>query len=70
MTNKEAELINATNHSVSGISLYAKTNEEGHHCMSGNIIEVRTLDLNQEFEIIAAQLNQIADTFKTNWNVL
>lgn len=30
--------------------------------MSGNVIDVRTLDLNQDFRMIATQLNQIADT--------
>ena len=51
-------------HSVSGMLLYAKTDEEiqpdGHYSMSGNRIDVQTLDLNQDFRMIATQLNQIA----------
>ena len=67
--NKEAELIGVTDHSVSGMLLYAKTDEEiqpeGHYSMSGNRIDVQTLDLNQDFKMIAKQLNQIADSFIT-----
>ena len=52
---------------VSGMLLYAKTDEEiypnNEYLMSGNKITVRTLDLNCDFEQIAAQLNSIADTF-------
>lgn len=52
---------------VSGMLLYAKTNEEIHpnneYQMSGNKIIVRTLDLNCDFEVIASQLNKIADAF-------
>ncbi len=33
--------------------------------MSGNIISVLTLDLNQKFAEIASQLNTIADEFFT-----
>ena len=51
-------------HSVSGMLLYAKTDEEIQpdqtYFMHGNQISVRTLDLNQPFNIIAEQLNQIA----------
>ena len=51
---------------VSGMLLYAKTDEEiypnNEYLMSGNKITVRTLDLNCDFEQIAAQLNSIADT--------
>ena len=47
--------------------LYAKTDEEiypnNEYLMSGNKITVKTLDLNCDFEQIAAQLNSIADTF-------
>ena len=50
---------------VSGMLLYAKTDEEiypnNEYLMSGNKITVRTLDLNCDFEQIAAQLNGIAD---------
>lgn len=52
---------------VSGMLLYAKTDEEiypnNEYQMSGNKIVVRTLDLNCDFEVIASQLNIIADTF-------
>ena len=50
---------------VSGMLLYAKTDEgidlsEKVYHMSGNKITVRMLDLNCNFSMIAAQLNQIA----------
>ena len=52
---------------VSGMLLYAKTDEEiypnNEYQMSGNRITVRTLDLNCEFEAISQQLNEIADAF-------
>lgn len=51
-------------HEVSGMLLYAKTDEEiqpdNVYQMSGNKISVKTLDLNHEFKEIAAQLNAIA----------
>lgn len=51
-------------HSVSGMLLYAKTDEElqpdNIYQMSGNKISVRTLDLNMEFSEIAKQLDDIA----------
>ena len=51
-------------HSVSGMLLYAKTDEElqpdNSYQMSGNKISVRTLDLNREFSEIAKQLDDIA----------
>ena len=54
-----------TDHEVSGLLLYAKTVDEiqpdGDFSMSGNKISVKTLDLNQPFEVIAKQLNQIAE---------
>lgn len=60
--NKEAELQNAP-HRVSGMLLYAKTDEkvipDNRYRMSGNEITVRTLDLNCDFNEIAAQLNRI-----------
>lgn len=64
--NKEAELASTSEpHSVSGMLLYAKTDEEiqpdGVYQMSGNQISVRTLDLNREFSEIAAQLDEIAN---------
>jgi 5-methylcytosine-specific restriction enzyme subunit McrC len=52
---------------VSGLLLYAQTDEEiqpnNTYMMSGNRISVKTLDLNCEFAEIAGQLNAIADTF-------
>ena len=64
--NKEAELASTREqHSVSGMLLYAKTDEEiqpdGVYQMSGNQISVRTLDLNQPFETIRSQLDGIAE---------
>ncbi len=48
---------------VSGILLYAKTNEvivpDEKYVMSGNKIQVKTLDLNKEFKEISNQLDQI-----------
>ena len=64
--NKEAELT-AKNvpHEVSGMLLYAKTDEEVYpeqeYKMSGNRIAVRTLDLGEEFEIIKEQLDSILE---------
>lgn len=50
-------------HEVSGMLLYARTDEtiqpDGVYKMSGSKISVRTLDLNQEFPTIAAQMNAI-----------
>lgn len=65
--NKEAELAaTGRSHEVSGMLLYAKTDEEiqpdGTYRMSGNRISVKTLDLNQPFENIRAQLDAIAET--------
>ena len=52
-------------HRVSGMLLYAKTDEEvypdGVYQMSGNAITVRTLDLNRPFEEIRAQLDGIVE---------
>ena len=64
--NKEAELASThEQHSVSGMLLYAKTDEDvqpdGVYQMSGNQISVRTLDLNQPFETIRSQLDGIAE---------
>ena len=62
--NKEAEMADAP-HEVSGMLLYAKTDEtiqpENSYRMSGNRISVRTLDLGRDFSDIAAQLNAIAE---------
>ena len=50
-------------HKVSGMLLYAKTEEEiqpdNIYQMHGNQITVKTLDLNQKFDIIAQQLDNI-----------
>ncbi len=50
-------------HKVSGMLLYAKTEEEiqpdNIYQMHGNQITVKTLDLNQKFDIIAKQLDNI-----------
>lgn len=63
--NKEYEL-KGKEHKVSGMLLYAKTNEEifpnNVYQMSGNQITVRTLDLNQPFDKISKQLNTIVET--------
>lgn len=62
--NKEAELTDQP-HKVSGMLLYARTDETIHpnneYKMSGNRISVRTLDLNCEFSEITAQLNKIVE---------
>lgn len=63
--NKEVEFKN-TEHEVSGMLLYARTDEQvqpdGVYQMSGNKISVKTLDLNCEFPEIADQLNEIAES--------
>ena len=50
---------------VSGMLLYAQTDEEilpnNTYRMSGNSISVKTLDLNQDFELIKSQLDEIAN---------
>ena len=52
---------------VSGMLLYAKTEEaitpDCSFVMSGNKICVKTLDLNKEFKLIAAQLDKIAEEY-------
>ena len=52
-------------HKVSGMLLYAATDEaiqpDNSYQMSGNMISVKTLDLNRDFSEIAAQLNAIVD---------
>lgn len=64
--NKEAELTDVP-HEVSGMLLYARTGEvvypENEYRMSGNIIEVRTLNLDGDFAMIKAQLNGIAEKY-------
>lgn len=60
--NKEYELKDKEHH-VSGMLLYAKTDEsvqpDNSYIMSGNRISVKTLDLNLSFEEISQQLNVI-----------
>ena len=60
--NKESQLSSKL-HEVSGMLLYARTNEvilpNNTYRMSGNRISVRTLDLNCSFEQIAAQLDTV-----------
>jgi len=55
----------ANSGNVSGLLLYAKTDEEivpdSDYIMSGNRISVKTLDLNTEFSNIARQLDSIAE---------
>ena len=60
--NKEIELGEAQ-HTVSGMLLYAKTDEDitpnNVYRMSGNKITVRTLDLSHDFQSICQQLDGI-----------
>ncbi|MBF6625103.1 5-methylcytosine-specific restriction endonuclease system specificity protein McrC [Aerococcaceae bacterium zg-BR9] len=62
--NKEIEL-SAQPHEVSGMLLYAKTDEavlpNNSYMMSGNKISVKTLDLDCDFSEIANQLNAIVE---------
>lgn len=62
--NKEEEM-KTKPHEVSGMLLYAKTDEEitpdQKYMMSGNRISVKTLDLNLEFDEIRKQLDGIVD---------
>ena len=64
--NKEAELADRP-HEVSGMLLYAKTDEdiypEHAYRMSGNRIEVRTLNLDGDFDSIRKQLDGIAEKY-------
>ena len=64
--NKEAELADRP-HEVSGMLLYAKTDEdiypENAYRMSGNRIEVRTLNLDGDFDSIKSQLDGIAEKY-------
>lgn len=64
--NKEAELADGP-HEVSGMLLYAKSDEdiypENEYWMSGNRIEVRTLNLDGDFSMIKAQLDGIVQKY-------
>ena len=61
--NKDRDFIEQP-HSVSGMLLYAATDEaiqpDNSYRMSGNRIGVKTLDLNQDFSVIASQLDALA----------
>lgn len=62
--NKEAEM-KGMEHEVSGMLLYAKTEEENQpdnlYSMSGNKISVKTLDLSGDFSLIEEQLQKIIE---------
>ena len=64
--NKEVEL-QGKGFEVGGMLLYAMTNEriqpDSDYLMSGNKISVKTLDLNQEFNVIRNQLDNILNYF-------
>lgn len=64
--NKEIELTDKP-HEVSGMLLYARTDEdvypENEYHMSGNRIEVRTLNLDGDFSMIRSQLDGIAEKY-------
>ncbi|MCM3634260.1 5-methylcytosine-specific restriction endonuclease system specificity protein McrC [Paenibacillus camelliae] len=64
--NKEAEL-SGQPHEVAGMLLYAKTNAHvqpnQEYRMSGNLISVKTLDLNCEFSEVSAQLKGIVNEY-------
>ena len=65
--NKEGDLSNEPHERVSGMLLYAQTEEEGcfeqEYLMSGNCIAIRTLDLNSDFKNIKKQLDDIAEKY-------
>lgn len=65
--NKEEELSSQEHEKVAGMLLYAKTDAEdfpdNEYRMSGNRIEVRTLDLSGDFDSIKEQLNHIANKY-------
>lgn len=65
--NKEVELADRPHDKVSGMLLYAKTDEavlpDNDYVMSGNKISVKTLDLNCEFSQIAEQLDKIIEQY-------
>ena len=60
--------MSGTQHTVSGMLLYARTDEtilpDNEYRMSGNTISVKTLDLDCGFDSIASQLNAIAVRLK------
>ena len=65
--NKDAEMAGVEHIPVAGMLLYAKTDEENYpqnkYRMSGNAIEVRTLDLSGDFSGIRRQLDGIAEEY-------
>ncbi len=65
--NKEVELEGKTHDKVSGMLLYAKTDEavlpDNDYLMSGNRISVKTIDLDCEFLQIAEQLDDIIERY-------
>ena len=62
--NKQLE-VQGNDVEVSGMLLYARTTEsiqpDNEYMMSGNKISVKTLDLNQEFDVIKNQLDSIVE---------
>lgn len=64
---KENELTNTPHEKVSGMLLYAQTEDEGafnnEYQMMGNRICVRTLDLSGDFRSIKDQLDEIAEKY-------
>lgn len=59
--------VRGTGRTVSGMLLYAKTDENDlpndEYRMDGNLISVRTLDLDQEFDRVGADLRAIAEHY-------
>ena len=64
--NKQAEL-QGKDIQVGGMLLYARTKAniqpDSEYVMSGNNISVKTLDLNQEFDAIKKQLNDVVNEY-------
>lgn len=64
--NKDVEL-QGKGFEINGMLLYARTSEsiqpDSEYMMSGNKISVKTLDLNQEFDMIKKQLDDIAHDY-------
>lgn len=64
---KENELVGVPHEKVSGMLLYAQTDEEGafnnEYQIMGNRICVRTLDLSGDFQSIKSQLDDIAEKY-------
>lgn len=64
--NKDLEL-KGKDYKVSGMLLYAKTNQsvqpDSDYLIDGNNISVKTIDLNQEFEVIKRQLDSVVHDY-------